>query len=106
MADLVRLAKLIALATPPTTGPDGEAKAAAMAACAIIRDEKLSIWDKSAHGNTVPIVGELIDVRARAAAAAAENPVRVAAKKRHEDRIRREESRRHAASTIVGGASQ
>jgi len=97
--DLTRLAKLIALAVPPSSGPDGEARAAALAACAIIREHKLAVIDPS-DVPPQPKRSETFEERYRRVVDA--NPVRVAMKKRELERAEAAARRDAKAKFVVG----
>ena len=99
MTDLVQLWKLVRLATPPTSGPDGEAKAAAMKVCEMIRDGGLHVYDPVSKSATKAAELNLAD---RYAEAVYNNPTRVAMRQRQQDRLRREQELEDAKSKSVG----
>lgn len=98
--DLDRLAKLIALAEAPPSGSDEEAKSAAMAACALIRQHSLHIYDASVKSKPTPT--DAVDIRTPLQRAHDENPVIREMRRRREDRIQREQVRRREDSKRVG----
>lgn len=102
---LKQLEKLIALAVAPMSGPDEEARSAAMLACKIIRDNRLRVWSPKGladpPGTGLPS-DPAVTILEALARAAEENPVRLAMKRRAEERAVAEQVRRTKAPTIVG----
>ena len=101
MSDLAKLWKLVALATPPATGSDEEAKRAALLVCKMIRDGNLFVYDPSASKPGVTAAAK--NLADRYAEAVYNNPTRVAMRERAQDRIRQQEERRNKAHLNVGG---
>ena len=90
---LLKLEKLIDRAVRPTSKNDYEAESAAMSACALIREKKLFIYDPEASAATQPVVADE-SAKAKLERVMANNPVRLAVKRRQEERERAEIKRR------------
>ena len=97
-----QLYKLIALATPPESGSQEEARSAAMKACALIRDEHLSVYDPKELVRDLSDSEPDDDRAATFARAVAEHPLRRAMKQREAERAERMHKEREAARFRVG----
>ena len=97
---LEKLAKLIALADPPASGSDEEAKRAGLAACALIRKHHLHVWDPS--GASKQAIDPERSIQEQYASAVDANPTRVAMRQRQQDRLRHEQELEDAKSKSVG----
>ena len=99
MTDLVKLWKLVRLATPLASGDNEEAKAASLKVCEMIRDGGLHVYDPVSKVATKAAELNLAD---RYAEAVYNNPTRVAMRQRQQDRLRREQELEDAKSKSVG----
>lgn len=97
-----QLYKLIALATPPESGSQEEARSAAMKACALIRDEHLSVYDPKELVRDFTNAEPDDDAAGTYARAVADHPLRRAMKQREADRAERARKEREAERFRVG----